>query len=164
MKTQDKHCSIPEVLSEFNVRVANSDYGRTGQYAGMFVDSGSLLEIVQRLYDVGYILEDISGVDVEEGILLVYHFDRLDRAGRIAVRVLTSHEAPVVPSVVSIFSGADWHERECYDFFGVLFEGHPNLKPLLLPDDLGFHPLIKENNRRSLYALLPFEQMVAGAN
>jgi NADH-quinone oxidoreductase subunit C len=76
--------------------------------------------------------------------------------------VLASHDAPSVPSIVSIFSGADWHERECFDFFGVIFEDHPNLKPLLLPDDLGVHPLLKENNRQSLYAVLPFDQLVDG--
>ena len=69
-------------------------------------------------------------------------------------------DAPSVPSIVSVFSGADWHERECFDFFGVVFENHPNLKPLLLPDDLGFHPLLKEKNRQSLYAVLPFDQLV----
>ena len=161
MKTQDKRHSIPEVLSELEtLGLAGSNYMRTGCCAGIFISSEKLLEAVKRLRESGYILEDISGVDVQEGILVVYHFDRLDRSERIAVRVLTSHETPMVPSIVAICSGADWHERECYDFFGVIFDGHPNLKPLLLPDDLGFHPLIKEKNRQSLYALLPFDQMV----
>jgi NADH-quinone oxidoreductase subunit C len=70
------------------------------------------------------------------------------------------HAAKHAPSIAAIFSGADWHERECFDFFGVTFDNHPGLKPLLLPDDLGQHPLLKEKDRRSIYGLLPLAQAV----
>lgn len=163
MKTQLANHALPEFLSGFEVRGKSvSDYGKTGFYAGMFIDKSRLLDIAVLLFENGYFLEDVSGVDVHEGILVVYHFDRYDRSARLTVRVLTSHDAPSVPSIVSVFSGADWHERECFDFFGVVFENHPNLKPLLLPDDLGVHPLLKEKNRQSLYAVLPFDQLVDG--
>ena len=163
MKTQITNRSLPDVLSDFEVRgKAASDYAKTGFYAGMFIEKSHLLNVAVLLFENGYFLEDVSGLDVQEGILVVYHFDRYDRSERLTVRVLTSHDAPSVPSIVSVFSGADWHERECFDFFGVVFENHPNLKPLLLPDDLGFHPLLKEKNRQSLYAVLPFDQLVDG--
>jgi NADH-quinone oxidoreductase subunit C len=163
MKTQLANHALPEFLSGFEVLGKSvSDYGKTGFYAGMFIDKSLLLDIAVLLFENGYFLEDVSGVDVHEGILVVYHFDRYDRSARLTVRVLTSHDAPSVPSIVSVFSGADWHERECFDFFGVVFENHPNLKPLLLPDDLGVHPLLKEKNRQSLYAVLPFDQLVDG--
>jgi NADH-quinone oxidoreductase subunit C len=69
---------------------------------------------------------------------------------------LTSHERPEVPSISSIFSGAAWHERECFDFHGIIFINHPDLKPLLLPDDADFHPLRKEaEGRRSLSKIFP---------
>ena len=163
MKTQLSNSSLSEVLSGLEVRgKAASDYAKFGFYAGMFIEKTQLLNVAALLFENGYFLEDVSGVDVQEGILVVYHFDRYDRSERLTVRVLTSHDAPSVPSIVSVFSGADWHERECFDFFGVVFENHPNLKPLLLPDDLGVHPLLKEKNRQSLYALLPFDQLVDG--
>jgi len=163
MKTQQTNHILPEFLSGFEVLgKAASDYAKTGSYAGMFIEKSQLPNAAALLYENGYFLEDVSGVDVQEGILVVYHFDRYDRSDRLTVRVLTSHDAPSVPSIVSVFSGADWHERECFDFFGVVFENHPNLKPLLLPDDLGVHPLLKENNRQSLYAVLPFDQLVDG--
>jgi NADH-quinone oxidoreductase subunit C len=163
MKMQTTNRSFPEILSGFEVRgKAVSDYAKTGFYAGMLIDKSHLLNIAALLFENGYFLEDVSGLDVREGILVVYHFDRYDRSERLTVRVLTSHDAPSVPSIVSVFSGADWHERECFDFFGVVFENHPNLKPLLLPDDLGMHPLLKESNRQSLYAVLTFDQLVDG--
>jgi NADH-quinone oxidoreductase subunit C len=163
MKTQLTNRSLPEILSSFEVRgKAVSDYAKTGFYAGIFIEKSNLLNAAALLWEHGYFLEDVSGLDVQEGILVVYHFDRYDRSERLTIRVLTSHDVPSVPSIVSVFSGADWHERECFDFFGVVFENHPNLKPLLLPDDLGFHPLLKEKNRQSVYAVLPFDQLVDG--
>ena len=63
--------------------------------------------------------------------------------------------------MAAVFSGADWHERECFDFFGVEFLNHPGLNPLLLPDDMDAHPLIKEKDRRSIFSLLPFSRLVA---
>jgi NADH-quinone oxidoreductase subunit C len=92
---------------------------------------------------------------VAEGIEVLYHFDNFDAPGRIVLRVLTDHENPEVPTISDIFSGAQWHERECFDFFGVIFTGHPQFRPLLMPADLKEHPLLKsEKNRQSLYETL----------
>lgn len=154
--------AVPDFLKNLDVRGKSvMGYEKTGSYAGLLVENSQLLQLASILYENGYFIEDIAGVDTLEGIMVVYHFDHYDRSDRLTVRVLTSHAEPVVPSITSVYSGADWHERECFDFFGVQFEKHPNLKPLLLPDDLGYHPLIKEDgNRRSMYALLPFDQLV----
>jgi NADH-quinone oxidoreductase subunit C len=163
MKKETTNRMIPEFLFDIEARgKAVSDYTKTGFYLGMLIEKSQLLHVTTLLFDNGYFLEDVSGVDVQEGIMVVYHFDRYDRSERLTLRVLTTHEAPTVPSIVSVCSGADWHERECFDFFGVVFENHPNLKPLLLPDDLGVHPLLKETNRQSIYAVLPFDQLVDG--
>jgi NADH-quinone oxidoreductase subunit C len=92
--------------------------------------------------------------------MLAYHFERFDRSERLVLRILVPHEDKRAPSLASVYTGADWHERECFDFFGVVFDGHPNLKPLLLPDDLGVNPLVKEQGRKSLRAILPMELLV----
>ena len=139
------------------------DYPRTGCRAVLAVDADDLRPAVQQLFDRGYFLEDITGVDVAEGILLLYHFDHYTSAQRLALRLIVPRAVNAAPSIAAIFSGADWHERECFDFFGIRFEGHPGLKPLLLPDDLGIHPLLKERGRKSLFGLLPLGQMMAEA-
>jgi NADH-quinone oxidoreductase subunit C len=136
------------------------DYARTGCHANLFVEREQLLAAAQALFAQGYFMEDLAGVDVEEGILLVYHFDRFDSSRRVALRLTVPHDDKRAPSLSAVYSGADWHERECFDFFGVEFQNHPGLKPLLLPDDLGFHPLVKEKGRRSIYSLLPLAQLV----
>ncbi len=135
-------------------------YEQSGCQADLSLESQDLLPAVQLLFERGFFLEDITGVDVKEGILLVYHFDRYEPAGRVALRLTVPHEAKKAPSITAIYSGAEWHERESYDFFGVEFEGHPDLKPLLLPDDLKLRPLLKEKGRQSIYGLLPLTRMV----
>jgi NADH-quinone oxidoreductase subunit C len=57
---------------------------------------------------------------------------------------LESDTAPVIDSVVPVWSTADWHEREAFDLFGIKFKGHPNLKRILMPQDWSGHPLRKE--------------------
>jgi len=61
---------------------------------------------------------------------------------------LDSDTAPIIDSVVSVWSTADWHEREAFDLFGIKFKGHPNLKRILLPADWKGYPLRKEYPQR----------------
>ncbi len=89
---------------------------------------------------------DISGADYPTRILrfdVVYHVLSPSKNLRIRVRVRTDEDTPV-PSVVGVYPGADWFEREVYDFYGVLFSGHPELRRILT--DYGFegHPLRKD--------------------
>jgi NADH-quinone oxidoreductase subunit C len=142
------------------LRRSAPDPRATGVHADLTLVADDLPAAVRRLNDHRYFLEDIAGVDTAEGIMLVYHFDRFEVASRVALRVIVPHDAPQAPSISSVYPGADWHERECFDFFGVRFTGHPDLKPLLLPEDLGIHPLLKGRGRRSMYSLLPLSRMV----
>ncbi|MBV9024965.1 MAG: NADH-quinone oxidoreductase subunit C [Streptomycetaceae bacterium] len=63
---------------------------------------------------------------------------------RLVLRTTVPHDAPALPTATSIYAGAAWHERETHEMFGIDFTGHPNLVPLLLPDDFEGHPLRKD--------------------
>ncbi|MFE7753922.1 NADH-quinone oxidoreductase subunit C [Streptomyces sp. NPDC057429] len=63
---------------------------------------------------------------------------------RLLVRTTVPHETPGLPSAVGVYAGAAWHERETYEMFGIGFEGHPHLAPLLLPEGFEGHPLRKD--------------------
>ncbi len=63
---------------------------------------------------------------------------------RVVVRCKMPRSNPEVPTISAVCSGANWHERETHDFFGIKFIGHPDLSPLLLPEDADFHPLLKD--------------------
>ena len=91
-------------------------------------------------------LTDVCGVDWpqrEKRFDVVYHFLSPRQNVRIRVKVATDEATPV-PSITPVFPGADWFEREAYDFYGILFTGHPDLRRILT--DYGFegHPLRKD--------------------
>ena len=92
-------------------------------------------------------LRALSGVDwQDEGLEVVYHLVSLNKGHHLTVKTRVGYDDPSVPSVAALYPAADWHERETRDMFGINFEGHPNLVPLLLPDDMTDHfPLRKDN-------------------
>ena len=90
-------------------------------------------------------LTSISAVDYVEHFELVYHVlsMRRNRSGIVKARVPGRGE-PVVPSVVDVWRGADLQEREVWDLMGIRFDGHPNMKRVLLWEDFPGHPLRKD--------------------
>lgn len=80
-----------------------------------------------------------------EQMEVVYDFNRTDgQLCRVVVRCRLPRATPEIPTISRIIPGANWHERETHDFFGIIFTGHPDLSPLLLPEDADFHPLLKD--------------------
>jgi len=92
-------------------------------------------------------LRDLCGVDYEEqGLEVVYHLWSYSLRHSVTVRAKVPADDPRIQSATDLWNAADWHERECRDMFGIVFEGHPNLVPILLPEDMLDHfPLRKEN-------------------
>ena len=91
-------------------------------------------------------LSSVTATDRPGGDLrfwVVYELSSTELHHRLRVKVGLSDEDPRVPSVTGLFPTADWHERETYDFFGVVFDGHPDLRRILLPDDWEGWPLRK---------------------
>ncbi|MFI8926598.1 NADH-quinone oxidoreductase subunit C [Streptomyces sp. NPDC053474] len=87
----------------------------------------------------------LSAVDEPgTGFRVSAHVVALSPVRRLLVRTTVPHEAPVLPSAVDVYAGAAWHERETHEMFGVRFEGHPHLVPLLLPENFEGHPLRKD--------------------
>ncbi|MFD6180803.1 NADH-quinone oxidoreductase subunit C, partial [Streptomyces goshikiensis] len=66
------------------------------------------------------------------------------RVRRLLLRTTVPHSAPSLPSAVAVYAGAEWHERETFEMFGVTFTDHPHLVPLLLPENFEGHPLRKD--------------------
>jgi NADH-quinone oxidoreductase subunit C len=92
-------------------------------------------------------LRNLSGVDFEaEGLEVVYHLYSYKHRHNVTVRAKVPTDDPRIHTASDLWSAADWHEREARDMFGIVFEGHPNLVPLLLPEDMLDHfPLRKDN-------------------
>jgi len=87
----------------------------------------------------------LSAVDeLDDGFMVVAHLWSSRRRHGLLLRARVPRQEPVVESVVDLFPGATWHERETYEMFGISFARHPDLRPLLLPPEFEGHPLRKE--------------------
>ena len=86
----------------------------------------------------------MSCVDYQEYFQMVYFLHSLDREQTLVVKADVSYEEPSLPSLTSVWQAADWYEREAHDLFGIAFEGHPDLSPLLLYEGFEGYPGRKE--------------------
>lgn len=93
-------------------------------------------------------LQDLCGVDYlgkkEKRFEVVYHLYSIKNRHMIRIKAEVSEEDCNIDSVVDIWAGANWHERECYDMFGINFNGHPDLRRILMPEDWEGYPLRKD--------------------
>jgi NADH-quinone oxidoreductase subunit C len=123
------------------------------------VDRGELTLFIKaaRLVDVAKILRDqlrfemcigVNGIHFTEEtsreLHAVYSLLSITRNQRIRLEVCVSEKEPHIPSVVEVWAGANWHERETYDMFGIIFDNHPGLTRILMPDDWSGFPQRKD--------------------
>jgi len=105
----------------------------------------SLLDVGELLHSRGFdYLADITAVDWQDRIEVVYQFAALNRNEKIALRLDLDRQKPEVDSIASIWKGANFQEREVYDLMGVIFTNHPYLRRILLPEDWEGYPLRKD--------------------
>jgi NADH:ubiquinone oxidoreductase subunit C len=137
-----------------------ANYEQQGYHLEVLLNVNQVREFAKKVYELGFYLVFVAGFQVRpdaendsphSGLAVVYQFARYDRQYRMKARALVPGSLEI-PSISDIYHGADWHERETRDFYGIVFSGHPNLKPLLLSEqDADFHPLLKEEtNLKSL--------------
>ena len=118
-----------------------------GKDPSVLVKGENLLELAQHLRDeeeYDY-CSSITAVDYPDRFEVVYHlYSMKEEGGPVVLKVHADRENPQVPSVTSIWPGADWQEREAWDLMGIQFPGHPNLKRVLLWEGYQGHPLRKD--------------------
>jgi NADH-quinone oxidoreductase subunit C len=115
------------------------------------VDRDALVDALVRLRDrpdlsFGF-LSSLTATDHpgrEPRFWVVYELRSVEHAHRMRLKVGLPSDDPHVPSVTALFPTANWHEREVWDLFGLVFDGHPDLDRILLPDDWEGHPLRKD--------------------
>jgi len=112
---------------------------------------GKILEVLRFARDDSQLsfemLTDLCAVDFlprRPRFEVVYHLYSLSRNHRLRVKVQLREESPSVASAVSLYASADWMEREVWDLYGIRFEGHPDLRRILLYDEFEGHPLRKD--------------------
>jgi NADH-quinone oxidoreductase subunit C len=112
--------------------------------AALVADPGKVHAVLERLRANGYtFLASLHGVDYypeEPRLGVLYELLDMDRIDRISVKTRVPTSEPRIASVVDIWMGANHPEREVYDMFGVVFEGHPELRRILMPEDYEGYP------------------------
>ncbi|RZB31288.1 MAG: NADH-quinone oxidoreductase subunit C [Desulfobacteraceae bacterium Eth-SRB2] len=136
--------------------VTETDFHQRGYHLEVVLTVDTVRKFAQTAYDHGFYLVFVTGIHVlpetvegvkTSGLEMVYQFATFDRLCRVKARVSVPEDM-TVPSICHIYQGANWHERETRDFYGIRFSDHPNLEPLLLcEEDKDFHPLLKEEKK-----------------
>jgi len=129
-----------------SVTVTTDEYGMTN----VFVEKQHIYAVVETLkQNNGFIfLTDICGAHYPHvtgaEFQVIYHMHNLVKNIRMRLKVNLNVDDLTIPSMVPLFAGANWMERETFDFYGIIFEGHPDLRRILNMDDMDYHPMRKE--------------------
>lgn len=125
----------------------------------VFVDVAKIVEVCGFLKtDPSMRFEQLSvitGADMKDSIHLSYIVQSYENKAQAVVKVKLDREKPVCPTICKVWHAAEWHERETYDMLGVVFEGHPDPRRILLPDDWTGYPLRKDYKEEAAYHGMP---------
>lgn len=116
--------------------------------AVLYIDKNYLVEVMRKLHDDPRLsfnrLATVTSVDYKEYFEMVYTLFSVAHNHWLTVKVKLEHDNPVVPSITSVYPGAEFEEREVYDLMGIDLTGHPDKRRILLPDTFEGHPLRKD--------------------
>lgn len=131
-------------------RIAEGDYSRTGCHLEARIDGCGMRRVAREMRKRHFHLETITAVDFPDSFELVYLYSTYHQDFcRIIARITIPKDAAPA-SVSSIYPGACWLEREIYDFFGIRFTEHPDLRRILNPDNADYFPLLKTFGKTKL--------------
>lgn len=144
-ETRDLHDNLKHLIKKFSsLKITLLPDGTPV----LTTQSEDLTEMAERLRDDPELRFDhlscVAAVDYLDHFVVVYQLFSSKKDHRLTVKVPISREEPEIPSVIGVWATADWQEREQHEMFGIVFEGHPNLKPLLLTDDFPGFPMRRD--------------------
>jgi NADH-quinone oxidoreductase subunit C len=123
--------------------ILDTEFGR-GNRAVLVINPAYVIEILTALHEKGYsFLASLHGVDYypdEPRLGVLYELLNMHDVDRISVKARLHTDNPRLPSATGLFPGAEFPEREVYDMFGVTFEGHPDMRRILMPEDFEGFP------------------------
>lgn len=132
--------ALPDAIIE-----AHMDY----DFPVLVVKKSEIKEVLTFLKGDGFTyLTTLCGIQFPENVgeefAVMYQLHSLERNERVRIKTFMSEKDIEVPTATDLWPAANWMERETFDFFGIRFKGHPNLKRILNMDEMNYHPLRKE--------------------
>ena len=136
---------LADLKRQFGARLLEARVIRP-QLAEIAIDRADLLAVCRFLQGTAGFehLGCVSAVDWKDHFESVYHVENYATGCVVQVNARIPHDDPTIASVCSIWNAANYHEREAWDLMGIVYQGHPNLTRILLPEDFKFHPLRKD--------------------
>lgn len=148
---------IARLTERFGAKILESKLDVINPWAA--VEPSAILEIARFLREDEALrmdhLELLGGVDYKDRIEVVYVLYSMEHRHRITLKCRLPRENPQLHTVESVWRAANWHERETYDMFGVVFEGHSDPRRILCPDDWEGFPLRKDYKFPTSYRGMP---------
>jgi len=150
-----------KALQNLSLELQIVDFDRRGYHGEIQLASDRLRDFAGLMLEEEYFLVFVSAVPVSPTLELIYQFAHFSCQSRIVGRLFLGEDAGV-PTISDIYQGANWHEREAKDFFGIIFHDHPNLEPLVLPEGSeDLKPLLKSEDKLKSYQEVSWQTVEA---
>lgn len=148
MTNEEIHKDLIAKFGQENISDAVENFG----LLTVTTNTENIVNIVTYLYEHPVFkfqfLTDLAGIhfpdEAGKELGVIYHLHSLENNVRLILKLFVPITSPIVPTLTKIYATANWMEREAFDFYGIIFEGHPNLKRILNTDDMNYHPMRKE--------------------
>jgi NADH-quinone oxidoreductase subunit C len=133
---------LDDLRSKFGETIASAE--QIGRELRLTLAGPALLDVCTFCKEKGFrYLADITAVDTGGELRVVYRLCSMETGQHVIVSMPVPRSGGRLPTLCGVYAGAEWPEREVYDLFGVRFDGHPNLRRILLTDEWEGHPLLK---------------------
>jgi NADH-quinone oxidoreductase subunit C len=137
---------LDELRAQFGEGIESAE--EVGRELRLTVKAGCLVELAQACKAQGFgYPADITAADVGGELRVVYRLVAMATGGHVVISVRVPRSGGRLPTLTGVYRGAEWPEREVYDMFGVRFDGHPDLRRILLTDDWEGYPLLKSGTQ-----------------
>jgi NADH-quinone oxidoreductase subunit C len=143
-----------DITTEFNKKLNElkfsskiAEYNKCGYHILVDLIKDNVRDFAKTMLESDFYLDFVTAVHVESAFQVIYQFAKFEEPCRVNAKVLINSEESIL-TISDIFHGANWHEREAHDFYGINFKGHDDMRPLLLDEeDVDLKPLLKTDKK-----------------
>ena len=149
---------LVKTLNAVEIKAVEADYKKQGYHVEVLLNKDQVRDFSTIMLEKEFYLDFVTAVHIESGFQAVYQFGHFEESCHVNAKAITEDDS--IETICDIFHGANWHERETHDFYGLKFIDHPDLRVLILDDDdADLNPLLKTDKKlKSLEGLTRGEE------